>query len=44
VQRHIRAAFDACAPGPIARDPDPFAPDVTLFEFVGSDQTWQQST
>jgi hypothetical protein len=24
----------------LAREPDPFAPDVTLFEFVGSDQTW----
>jgi hypothetical protein len=25
----------------LARDPDPFVPDVTLFEFVGSDQNWR---
>jgi hypothetical protein len=24
----------------LVREPDPFVPDVTLFEFVGSDQTW----
>jgi len=24
----------------LARDPDPFVPDVKLFDFVGSDQNW----
>ena len=24
----------------LSRDPDPFAPEARLFEFVGSDQTW----
>jgi len=24
----------------LARDPDPFVPDVQLFDFVGSDQNW----
>jgi hypothetical protein len=27
----------------LARDPDPFEPDVKLFDFIGSDQTWTQS-
>jgi len=25
----------------LARDPDPLEPDVKLFDFVGSDQTWE---
>jgi hypothetical protein len=27
----------------LARDPDPFVPDVQLFQFVGSDQTWEDA-
>jgi hypothetical protein len=27
----------------LGRDPDPFDPDVTLFEFVGSDQNWSSA-
>jgi hypothetical protein len=25
----------------LAREPDPFVPGVKLFDFVGSDQTWE---
>jgi hypothetical protein len=27
----------------LAREPDPFTPDVKLFQFVGSDQTWEDA-
>jgi hypothetical protein len=28
----------------LVRDPDPFTPNVRLFQFVGSDQNWPQPT